>query len=137
MKFTPVRVHPCPWHSLWMVWITSLPFSCSAWEQGAVPQEPFQFPSTSSPSLCLQNPTINHGDVQALGTLIIWLRGNLNTSFGGKNFKCVQATESLMKHKKNPAKWLGFNPHSQQKYQQRNNIITEITKQLNTKKTKQ
>lgn len=37
------------------------------------------------PSLCLQNPTINHGDVQAVRTLIIWLRGNLNTSFGGKS----------------------------------------------------
>lgn len=106
IKFTPESIPAlctlCGWCGL-------IPaFPCLLWEQVAVPAGPFEFRTTSSPlSLCLQNPTINHGDVQAIRTVIIWLRGNLNTSFGGeKNFKCVQATESLMKHKKNPAKWL-------------------------------
>lgn len=87
---------PPPLHSS-CGWCTCIPplfmLSLSA---GQHSQHHFSFPLTSS-SLpqCLENHTINQGDVQSGRALIIWLWWNLNTSFG-KNFKCVQATESLM-----------------------------------------
>lgn len=63
--------HPCPSHA-------------QLGSKGQCQQCHCSSPQPHPPCLCLHNPTINHGDAQAVRTLIIWLRGNLNTSFGGK-----------------------------------------------------
>lgn len=53
IKFTPVRVHPCPLHSLWMGWINPCPSPAQLGARGSASRAISVPLSLTPPSLCV------------------------------------------------------------------------------------